>query len=367
MIIDCSQSELKDAIGLVSTAVSTRTTVSLYQSLMMDANQEGRLRLVGTDGDLWVEQSMSATVRQPSSFAAPASLLRDMVTSLMPGEVRIELASDTSVHLSQGNSQYRVVGQRTDDFSDVPMVSTDTPISLPKADLERLLDSVLFATSPDSPRGAFTGVLFDYDGATLRLVATDSHRLALRTSEFPGAGSSVNSLVSARALSIIKKLPVGGDGLITLMFGEDRCSASSDDARVVSALIKDAFPPYSRVIPTETTRSWMMDRSALIEALKRCAIMAKAGSQRVTMSSDGAVATFISKSEGVGEAKEEVAIVKEGEDITISFNVDYLLDAVQAVESEGVKLEMTEENRAAVVRPSDGNDYLCVIMPMSNL
>ncbi len=367
MIIDCSQSSLRDAIGLVSTAVSTRTTVSLFQSLMIDANQDGKLRLVGTDGDLWVESTMPATIRQPSSFAAPASLLRDMVTSLAPGEVRLELASDTSIHVSQGHSQYRVVGQRADDFADVPMVSTDTPISLPKADLEKLLDSVLFATSPDSPRGAFTGVLFDYDGTTLRLVATDSHRLALRTSEFPGAGSSVNSLVSARALAIIKKLPVGDDGLITLMFGEDRSSAATDDARVVSALIKDAFPPYSRVIPSETTRSWMMDKASLIEALKRCAIMAKGGSQRVTLASDGDVATLTSKSEGVGEAKEEVSIVKDGADLTISFNVDYLLDAVQAVASEGVKLEMTEENRAAVVRPSDGNDYLCVIMPMSNL
>jgi len=334
---------------------------------MIDANQEGKLRLVGTDGDLWVESAMAATIRQPSSFAAPASLLRDMVGSLAPGELRLELASDTSIHVSQGHSQYRVVGQRADDFTDVPIVSADTPISLPKAELEKLLDSVLIATSPDSPRLAFTGVLFDYDGTTLRLVATDSHRLALRTAPFPGAGSSVHALVSARALSIIKKLPVGDDGLITLIFGEDRSSASTDDARVVSALIKDAFPPYSRVIPSETTRSWMMDRAALVEALKRCAIMAKGGSQRVTIASDGDVATLTSKSEGVGEAKEEVSIVKEGADLTISFNVEYLLDAVTAVEGEGVKIEMTEENRAAVVRPSEGDDYLCVIMPMSNL
>jgi DNA polymerase-3 subunit beta len=110
-----------------------------------------------------------------------------------------------------------------------------------------------------------------------------------------------------------------------------------------------------------------MDKASLIEALKRCAIMAKGGSQRVTLTSDGDIATLTSKSEGVGEAKEEVSIVKEGEDLTISFNVEYLLDAVQAVESEGVKLDMTEENRAAVVRPSDGDGYLCVIMPMSNL
>lgn len=367
MIIDCSQTNLRDGIALASSAVTTRTTVSLFQSLMMDASQTDKLRLVGTDGDLWVENTIPATIRQPSSFAVPASLLRDMVTSLAPGEVRMELASDTSIHVSQGHSQYRVVGQRADDFADVPMISSDTPISLPEGELEKLLDSVLFATAPDSPRGAFTGVLFDYDGTTLRLVATDSHRLAMREASFPGAGSAVSALVSARALGIIKKLPVGDDGLVTLMFGEDRCSAATDDARVVSALIKDAFPPYSRVIPSETTRSWMMDKAALVEALKRCAIMAKAGSQRVTLQSDGDIVTLTSKSEGVGDAKEEVSIVKEGGDLMISFNVEYLLDAVQAVESEGVKIDMTEENRAAVVRPTEGEGYLCVIMPMSNL
>jgi DNA polymerase-3 subunit beta len=367
MIIDCSQTNLRDGLALASSAITSRTTVKLFESLMLDASETDKLRIVGTDGDLWVENTIPASIRQPSTFAAPAALLRDMVNSLAPGELRIELASETSLHISQGNSQYRVVGQRPDDFADVPMIASDTPISLPETELEKLLESVLFATAPDSPRAAFTGVLFDYDGETLKLVATDSHRLALREASFPGAGSAVNALVSARALGIIKKLPVGEDGLVTLMFGEDRCSAATDDARVVSALIKDAFPPYARVIPQETSRSWMMDKPTLLEALKRCAIMAKAGSQRVTLQSDGDIATLTSKSEGIGDAREEVPIVKEGDDITISFNVDYLLAAAQAVDSEGVKLEMTEENRAAVVRPTEGDGYLCVIMPMSNL
>ena len=367
MIIECSQSSLRDAIALTSAAISTRTTVQLFQSLMMDATEGNKLRLVGTDGDLWVENTIDASIRQPSSFAVPAGLLRDIVGSLSPGEVRLELASDTSIHVTQGQSQYRVVGQRADDFTDVPMVSTDTPISLPEGELERLLDSVLFATAPDSPRGAFTGVLFDYDGTTLKLVATDSHRLAMRQASFPGAGSPATSLVSARALAIIKKMPVGDDGLVTLMFGDDRCSASTDNARVVSALIKDAFPPYSRVIPSETTRSWVMQKASLAEALKRCAIMAKGGSQRVTLASDGDIATLTSKSEGIGDAKEEVQIVKDGGDITISFNVQYLQEAVAAVVTEVVRLEMTEEYRAAVVKPTEGDGYLCVIMPMSNL
>jgi DNA polymerase-3 subunit beta len=358
---------LREAIALTSSAISSRTTVSLFQSLMLDASEADKLRLVGTDGDLWVENTIQATIRQPSSFAVPAALLHDIVGSLAPGEVRLELASDTSIHVTQGQSQYRVVGQRADDFTDVPMVSTDTPISLPESELEKLLDSVLFATDPDSPRGAFTGVLFDYDGTSLNLVATDSHRLARRQASFPGAGSAATSLVSARALSIIKKMPVGDDGLVTLMFGDDRCSASTDGARVVSALIKDAFPPYSRVIPSESTRSWVMQKASLVDALKRCAIMAKVGSQRVTLASDGDIATLTSKSEGMGDAKEEAQIVKEGGDITISFNVHYLLDAAQAVETEDVRIEMTEDNRAAVIKPTEGDDYLCVIMPMSNL
>lgn len=367
MIIDCSQSHLREAIGLASTAISSRTPVQLYQSLMMDATSESKLRLVGTDGEMWTEISIQAQVRQPSTFAAPATLLRDMVASLAPGDVRLELASDTSILVSQGQSQYRVVGHRADDFADVPMIASDTPISLPGSELEGLLESVLFATSPESPRNAFRGVFFDYDGNLLRLVATDSHRLAVRTAEYPGAGSPVTALVSARALSVIKKLPLGDDGLVTLMFGEDRCSATTDDAKVVSALINDTFPAFNRVIPQESTRSWLMQRASVLEALKRCSIMARAGSQRVTLSSDGDIVSLRSKSEGVGEAHEEVQVVKEGGDLTISFNVEYLLDAVQAVQTEDVRLEMTEENRAAVVKPTETDNYLCVIMPMSNL
>jgi DNA polymerase-3 subunit beta len=366
MVVDCKRKEFLDAVTLTAAPATGRaTTLPLLQSLLVEAN-DNQLRLVGCDGEMWVERKLATMVSTDGSMALNAKLLQEILGSLPEGDVHLEQPNGTSVRLSLGQSDYRVVGMAADDFPSIPSVTYDAELTMKAGDFVSMVDAVRFAVAQENQgRAALTGVLFDYDGETLKTVATDTHRLAVKTSAFPGIGSSVTAIVPGRAIEIIRKLPVPADGELRLLFGEGRLVVEADGARVVALLINGQFPPYERVIPGQHTRRWQADREQLRDCLKRCSVLAKDNSQRVVLRSDGDMVLLNAKSEGVGEVKEELQIVKEGDDVEIAFNGKYVLDALEHISSDGVAIEMTENDRAAVVKPADGDGYLCVIMPMA--
>lgn len=367
MVIDCKRKDLLDAVSLAAAPASARTTtLPLLQSLLVEAG-DGQLRLVGCDGEMWVERKLATMVSNDGSLALNARLLQEILGSLPEGDVHLEQPNGTSVRLSLGQSDYRVVGMSAEDFPNVPKVAADAQLTMKASDFTRMVDSVSFAVAQENQgRAVLTGVLFDYDGEILKVVATDTHRLAIKSDAFPGLGNSITAIVPGRAINIIRKLPVAEDGELHLSFGEGRLVVETDGARIVAQLINGQFPPYERVLPGQHTRKWMLDKETFAGCLKRCAVLAKDNSQRVVLKSDGDHLTLMSRSEGVGESKDELEVIKDGDDMEIAFNAKYLLDALTPVETQGVALEMTEPDRAAVLKPSEeGTGYLCVIMPMA--
>ncbi len=367
MTINCPRKELFDAVQLAGAAATGRpTTLPIYQSLLFEAN-EGNIRLVGCDGEMWVERKMPAAISSEGSLTVQARSFTDILNSLPDGEVQIEQPNGTSLRLSLAASEYRVVGTTSEDFPTIPGVSSDATLKIKASDFSRMVESVDFAVAKENQgRPILTGVLFHYDGEKLTLVATDTHRLAVRSEPFPGIGQNVKAVVPERAINVIKRLPVPPDGELTLTFGNDRLMVEADGARIVSQLLSGEYPPYERVIPTSSTRRWLADRDAFASCLKRVGVLARDSAQRVILKSDGTIVTLTARSEGVGEGKEEMEIVKEGEDLEIAFNGRYLLDALGPVSNGGVTLDMTESDRSAVIRPSEAEmDYLCVIMPMA--
>ncbi|KAA0229098.1 DNA polymerase III subunit beta [Fimbriimonadia bacterium ATM] len=367
MRVACPRRELYDAVSLAGAPATGRpAALPIFQNLLFEAD-DSQVRLVGCDGEMWVERRLPAMVESGGSLAVGAKLFHDILSSLPDGELNIEQPNGPSLKLALSNSEYRVVGMMPDDFPGIPNVEASATLRIRAGDFAKMVESVGFAVAKENqPRAQLTGVLFVYDGANLRAVATDTHRLAVRTEAHPGIGSNVTAIVPDRALQVIRRLPVPADGELTLVFGEGRLLVESDGARVVSQLISGDFPPYERVIPTERTRRWLADKESLADALKRAGVLARESAQRVVLKSDGQVATLVTRSEGIGEGKEEISIVNEGEDIEIAFNGRYLLDAIGPIEGQGVALEMIESDRAAVVRPADeGQNYFCVIMPMA--
>src|SRR5690606_20312017 len=137
--------------------------------------------------------------------------------------------------------------------------------------------------STDNHRPILTGVLFQYDGTTLTLVATDTHRLAVKTLNKPGIGASLTAVVPERALKAIKNLPLADSDEVTIVFGAGRLGVEAGGAKIVSQLLNGSYPNWERVVPTESTRSWSMEVDQLKELVGRVMILARENANRVRM------------------------------------------------------------------------------------
>ncbi|GIV01301.1 MAG: DNA polymerase III subunit beta [Fimbriimonadales bacterium] len=368
VILDCPRKELLEAVQLAGTpATGRQTTIPIFGSLLVEA-KDNQLRLVGCDGEMWVERVVPSMVTETGTVTLNARLLQDILGRLPDGDVHLEQTNSSSVLMSLGHSDFKmVVGNHPDDFPTVPGVAASAQISLGFEAFREAVESVKFAVAPETQgRPILTGILFSYDGEKLHTVATDTHRLAVHSKPFSSIGDTVDAVIPLRALNVIERLPVPDDAEIVLTLGEGKVVVETDGAKVVSQLLEGNFPPYQRVIPDSYIRRWVIAREELTDALRRELILAKENSNRIILSSSGDWLEMRARSEGLGEATDVLDIVAEGDDLEIAFNGRYLLDALEAMKSESVSLELTENDRPAVLKPAEEDpSFLCVIMPMA--
>ncbi len=364
MKIECSRKELSDALGLTTAASSVRTALMILQTLKIEA-EGSNLTLLGCDGEMWAERRILANVQEPGAICVQAKLLQDIVASLPDGTVALEL-QDTSLFLRQGSAEWRMMALPAEEFPKLPEVEGTSRITLSMGELRDAVSGVSYAVADDNSRPVLTGVLFRYDGKKLTLVATDTHRLAVLALDRDGIGSDISAIVPEKALRTIRNLPMADTEEVTIRFDETRLGVDAGDCKVVSQLLVGTYPNWERVVPQEHTRTWVVDRTELMDNVKRAMIMARDNANRVRFTGRADQILISARSEDKGEAKEEIQAVCKNGEIDIAFNGKYVQDALAAIRTEGVLAEMTEPSRPALFRPVDGGDQrYCVIMPMA--
>ncbi len=364
MKVTVSRKDFADALALAAAASSTRAALPVLSSIRIKA--EGKaLSLLGCDGEMWAESSCPADVKAPGAVCVQRQLLSEIVSSLPDGELLIELEG-ASLFIRHAHSEFKMMAMGADEFPPIPDVQATSDLTLPFGEFRKAVTSVQYACSDDSSRPVLTGVLFNFDGEVLTLVATDTHRLAVHKIHRGGIGSKINVTVPEKALKAIRQLQLGEDENISVKFDEARLVVDTGGSKVVSQLLSGQYPNWERVVPSEHTRTWTVDKNEFQSNLRRALILAKDNANRVKFTGNGDVIVISSRSEDKGEAKEEVACVSKNGDMKIAFNGQYVIEALAAMDCDGVKAEMTEPSRPAILRPTEGgDDHFCVVMPMA--
>lgn len=363
--VECQKEELAEALQLASTATRPNSPKNALKSLRLAANS-GQINILGCDGEIWVERDLACEVKESGGVLVDARFITSLVSSMPSGQVELELLEEDGMRVQQGTAEYKVLSSDPQDFPEPPDFGGEGELTLKFSLLQEALDSVLYAVTTDPHRAILTGVQVSYDGSILKLVATDTHRLAVRTVSQEGMGSSLSVVIPDRALRAIRSLPVGADDDVTIRFGMGRLGVEAGGAKVVAQMLSGAYPNWERVVPTEFSRTWQVERDQLTDSLKRAMIIASESANRVKFSGSGDSLVMTAKSEERGEAREEIPMIAEDGQIDIAFNGKYILDCIQEIKGPGVRFELSESTRPGLVRPAeDGDDYFCVIMPMS--
>jgi DNA polymerase-3 subunit beta len=333
------------------------------------------LSVVGTDLDLTVKVELEAIGLDDGVCVTPARLTTDIVRSLEPGTVTIE-AGESEVEISAARSRFVVRTYSTEDFPS-PVGSGDQKVDLPSQGLAEALRQVVRAASGDDARPLLTGVLMAAEGDGIRLVATDSYRLAMRdlaaTSPLPPGTDQI--LVPARALGELQRLlpardkdsakePSGPGQSVGFSVGELDATFVIGGVTVSTRLLDGKFPDYRQLIPPGYPNQLRVGKEALLDALRRVRLLVRDNTTpvRLSMRQGGVELTVVSQE--VGHASEDVDADYEGEEHSVAFNPSYLIDGVEAVMGDEILLEALDSGKPATVRGPEYDDYRYLLMPV---
>lgn len=357
----CERDVLADALATTGRAATGRTgALPVLSGLKLQLTGD-ELAVTGTDLDLTIHLTVEVGGVRDGGAVLPARLVSDIVRSLPAGKVEFEVADD-DVHLSGGRSQFTVRPLSLDDYPKLAAPTAST-VTLPAAEFGESLRQVVRAASTDEARPILTGVLLAAEEDGLRMVATDSYRLAVR--DLPGqqalsAGQKV--LVPGRALGELQRL-VGGGTDVVMRLGERDATFEVGTTRLTTRLIDGEFPNYRQLIPNEQPNALTVGREAFLEAIRRVKILARE-STPVRLGMGGDTLKLSAITQDVGNASEELDAHYEGSELLVAFNPDYLMSGVEACEGDEVTLYTRDAARPAVLRGKDHPEYLYLLMPV---
>jgi len=376
----CPRKDLFEAVQTVGRAVSGRSTLPILSHILAQPQGDG-LKLTATDLEMWMECHLPARIEaglgddeEVSGFTAPSRAFTEILGALPDADVILDRPSGgNQMQVRCARSEYKILGLPAEEFPAPPDVTPTATFTLPGELLRDMIRHVLFAVSRDDTRPILTGVLFAFKGDTLKAVATDTHRLAVRTLVIADGEGEATAVIPARAMNELLRLADDeGSVTIALAQGQARFEITRSDAgglgatTMVTRLIEGQFPNYERVIPTGHDRKLTLETAEFAKAVKRAAIVARDNANRVVLETEGAQLVLSAVSSALGSVRDEFEVAREGDDIQIAFNATYMNDVLNIVETEGVVLELTEPLRPGILRPigDKAQDYLCVLMPM---
>ncbi|MFQ5983308.1 MAG: DNA polymerase III subunit beta, partial [Woeseiaceae bacterium] len=268
------------------------------------------------------------------------------------------------VSIKSGRSKFTLTSLPAADFPTVEDINAGQTLALPQTTLATLLEKTHFSMAQQDVRYYLNGLLLETDGKYLRAVATDGHRLALCQVQLDGKKMPEQQVIVPRKGVLELQRLLGGDGEVDLQLGSNHVRLELGGIRFTSKLIDGRFPEYERVIPQDTSNQLIADRLALKGALQRTAILSNEKYRGIRLViRDGSVVLQAHNPEQE-EAEEELEVGYKGEDIEIGFNVNYLLDALGAIESEEISLSVVDSNSSCLLREPDNEDNKYVVMPM---
>jgi DNA polymerase-3 subunit beta len=365
MKLSVSRDSLSAALQLVGRAVSTRGTLPSLGGILAIADDNG-LTLRATDMELALTNTAAdAKVEQPGTVLLPGRLFADVVRSLPPGEVGLELRGEQrDVEIAAGGARFHLRTLPADDFPRLPELDGETA-RLPGRPLAETIDLVARAASRDEVRPILTGVLLQAEGTTLTMVATDSYRLSVKHTELEApVAAQLEANVPARALRELARVIAAADAEdVEISLARNQAVFSVAGVVLSSRLIEGQFPSWRQLIPETFEHDVRLPREEFLEITRRISQLAQRNAPLRLAFAEGEL-TVAAETPEIGDASEGMPAPYSGEPLEIAFNPQFLVEGVESVATEQVAVQLSSPLRPGLLRPVDGDDFSYLVMPI---
>jgi DNA polymerase III subunit beta len=359
--ISCAQDELAQALGVVSRALSTRSSVQILSGVLLEA-RGAELRIAATDMELSLRASISGEIEGDGAIVLPGKTFVDIARLLPGNDVTIEhRPTESVVHVTAGSAAYTLNTYSPEDFPRLPELDAVSTFTVERESLLETIGRVARAASRDESRPVLTGILVQFGGGKLVMAATDSYRLAVKETAFAGTVPDLEAIVPGRALQELARIANAGDE-VEIGVQENQVLFSTDGVWLTTRRIDGQFPNYRQLLPESFEHELVIPRVELLEVIRRASVMIQRSTPLQLRFAEGEL-TVIARTHEVGESKESMPIGFAGEPLEIGFNADFLRDGLELLDSDDVRVKLISPLRPAVIQ-GEGDDFTYLVMPI---
>jgi DNA polymerase-3 subunit beta len=363
MKFSVARSELLDALSVVGKGMSARSTLPILSGILITC-ADGEVDMQTTDLEVSVRRKSPALVESEGQVVVPGRLITDIVRSMPEAAVSLEQDGEI-VHVRCQQASFTVKTLNVADFPRFPEVEVGESVTLPSSVVSSVVKRVSKSVSRDETRATLTGVLVVVEGPSLRMVATDSYRLAINEVILEGEiGCSLDVVIPGRALDEVTRL-ASDDEEMTIGVTENQVVFEFGQTTFVTRRIEGSFPNYKQIVPKDSATIVEVAADELIAAVKRVSLMALHNSPiRLQVSVEDQTLSLSATTQDVGEASEDLMVKVEGEDVGIAFNHSFLMDGLSSAGVETINLGIKNQEKPGLISSADEDGFKYVLMPV---
>lgn len=364
MKLICSKSNLLHGVNIVSKAVPTRTTMAILECILIDASTD-EIKLLANDMELGIETMIDGDIIENGIIALDAKIFSEIVRKLPDNEVVIETDASFKTVITCEKSKFNIIGKSGEDFSYLPYIEKNEPISISQFTLKEVIRQTIFSIADNDTNRLMTGELFEINENQMKVVSLDGHRISIRNIELKDNYESKKVVVPGKTLNEISKiLPGSVDDDVTIYITDNHIIFEFMYTTVVSRLIEGEYFRIDQMLSSDYETKVKINKRELLDCIDRATLLVKEGDKKPIIMDiqDGVMELKINSF--IGSMNEDIDIEKTGKDIIIGFNPKFFIDALRVIDEEEVSLYMVNPKAPCFIRDDD-NQFIYLILPVN--
>jgi DNA polymerase-3 subunit beta len=364
--------DIHQAVAAVQRATATRVIQPILSNILIESAGSDNLKLSATDLDFAIETTIPAKILEEGRITLSAKKLAEIISKLAGGR-EIEFAIDEAIQTACIKCDTALFDMRTlpaDEFPNIKQIDDTDYLEVDGKAFIRAINQTAFAAASYDANNVLGGVFFQLNENGLEMAATDGSRLARRIEAVSEGGVpvqlNVSAIIPAKALQEFLKLCASDvrDQPVRLAIQDGQISFRTPRFYVLSRLLDGQYPKYNQLIPAENKIVAFANKKAFIDSLERTAVMANERTNIVKLSLDNNNMSLAAQTPDVGDSKDTMAVLYDGDTLNIAFNYKYVIDALKVIESDDVRMETNGPLSPTIFKGKEDNGYLCLVMPV---
>ena len=367
MKLVCEKDVILKAINSVTKAVASKTTMPILEGILIQTNDK-EVKLTTYDLEIGIEYIIDADVREQGATVVNAIMFSEIIRKLPDTEINISLNEKNLLVIECEGSLYKLATMNPEEFPELPQINVENSIDIEQNVLKEMIRKTIFAVSTEENRPIFTGCLFEIKNNKLNVVAVDGFRLAWKSKFLQNSSNDFTAVIPGRTLNEVNKIILDSFDNIKIGVAKNQALFEMENCKLVTRLLDGEFLNYSSVIPENWETRVRVNKNIIQNCFERISLISASSIEKekkypVKVSVDIGKVT-ISCTNQTGDAKEEMYVSTEGQNLEAGFNPKYFLDALRAIDDEEIFVDFGTSISPCIIRPVDDGDYIYMILPI---